>query len=91
MYVKITVRNCDDKLKKYEWKTLSKFLELMESDSVDLKTIIPMPDDKIETFEYVYIDFKIHWDMYDLKENDIVIVEDLYNWLCSDACDWFDN
>lgn len=90
MYVNMVVTNCDDKLIEYEWETLSKFMELMESDSVTIETPIPMLHDLINTFDYNGTDMEIHWNEENLHERGISTVDDFYIWLCSEECDWFD-
>lgn len=74
----IKTENVDGSIVTRKFNTASDFLEACESDDIDVA--VSMDDPIISAF-YGYDEIDIS--MFDT-------VDELYCWMCSDACDWFD-
>lgn len=90
MCMNIVVVNCDGLSVEYNFRDCSEFMELMEDENVNLNTSIPMLDDNINTLYYKGTDVEANWNEEDLQNMEITTVSDLYDWLCSNDCNWFD-
>jgi hypothetical protein len=73
----IKTENVDGVVITREFDTASCFLAACESDDIDVAISF---DDPIVSVSYGGIDVDI---------SKFKIVDDLYYWMCSDACDWF--
>lgn len=86
MYLNIMVCDQEDKLQEISFPLISAFLEEAEKNSLDF----PYMDCHIISFDYKGTEMEVSWNEEDLRDRGIVKVSDLYEWLTSEECDWFD-
>ena len=73
----IKTENVDGVIIARRFDTASDFLTACESDDIDIAVSM---DDTIISVSYGWIDMDV---------SDFQTVDELYYWMCSDACDWF--
>lgn len=73
----IATENVDGAIITRKFDTASDFLEACESDDIDIA--VSMDD----------IIISVSYGLADMDVSDFPTVDELYYWMCSDACDWF--
>lgn len=73
----IKTENVDGVIITRKFDTASDFLAACESDDIDIAVSM---DDPIISVSYGFLNVDV---------SSFSTVDDLYYWMCSDACDWF--